>query len=76
MAVARFPFRSLRDWFAFLEEKGDIVHNKEEVDIWGDVASISGKIVRTDGPAVIHENIKGFPTWRLSPQATLGFECG
>jgi UbiD family decarboxylase len=65
MAVARFPFRSLRDWFAFLEEKGDIVHNKEEVDIWGDVAAISGKIARTDGPAVIHENIKGFPTWRL-----------
>jgi len=62
---ASFPFKSLRDWIAFLEEKGDIVHNKEEVDIWGDVAAISRKIGRTNGPAVIYENIKGYPKWRL-----------
>ena len=52
MTVKGFPFKSLRDWLTFLDEQGDIVHNREEVDIWGDVAAISRKIARTNGSAV------------------------
>ena len=65
MTTNGFPFRSLRDWISFLDRQGDIVHNKEEVDIWGEVAAISSKIAQVDGPAVIYENIKGFPGWKL-----------
>ncbi|HVO65986.1 MAG TPA: UbiD family decarboxylase [Syntrophales bacterium] len=60
-----FPYRSLREWLAFLDGQGDLVHNKREVDIRGEVAAISRNIARTDGSAVVHENIKGYPNWRL-----------
>jgi len=60
-----FPYRSLRDWLSFLDAQVDLVHNNKEIDIRGEVAAISRKIAYTDGPAVIHENIKGYPNWRL-----------
>lgn len=58
-------FESLRDWITFLEQQGDLARNKEEVNIWGDISAISRKIARTDGPAVLHENIEGYPGWRV-----------
>jgi UbiD family decarboxylase len=65
MSADGFPFKSLGAWIAFLENQGDIVHNKQEVSIWGDIAAISRKIAGSDGPAVIHENIGGYPGWRM-----------
>ncbi|HDG98019.1 MAG TPA: UbiD family decarboxylase [Desulfobacterales bacterium] len=63
--MGSFPFKSLREWMEFLEEKGELVRNKEEVDIWGDISAISRKIAREGGPAIIHENIQGYPGWRV-----------
>jgi len=64
--MAEFPFRSLRDWIEFLESKGQLVRNKVEVDLRdGDVATISRRIRETNGPAVIHENVKGYPGWNI-----------
>lgn len=63
--MAAVKYRSLRDWIEFLEKQGDLVRNKEEVDIWGEISTISYKIGQTDGPAVLHENIKGYPGWRV-----------
>jgi len=60
-----FPFRDLRQWMSKLEAAGDLVRNRTEVDIRGDVAVISRKIARTEGPAVLHENIMGYPGWRI-----------
>lgn len=60
-----FPFRDLRDWMHFLDEQGDLVKNQTEVDIRGEVAVISRKIARTSGPAILHENVKGYPGWRI-----------
>jgi UbiD family decarboxylase len=55
----------MRDWIEFLEEKGELVHNNLEVDLRGEIAAISRKICETQGKAVIHENIKGYPGWRI-----------
>ena len=63
--MGKFPFRSLRDWVEFLEERNDLLRNKEEVDIWGDISTISHETARKDGSAVIHENVRGYPKWRV-----------
>ncbi|OPY65832.1 MAG: 3-octaprenyl-4-hydroxybenzoate carboxy-lyase [Syntrophorhabdus sp. PtaU1.Bin050] len=63
--MSKFPYRDLREWFAFLDEQGDLVHVKKEIDMKGEVAAISRKIAQVDGAAVVFENIKGYPNWRL-----------
>ncbi len=60
-----FPFRDLREWMNYLDEQGDLVRNKTEVDLRGEVAAISRKIARTNGPAILHEHITGYPGWRV-----------
>jgi len=63
--MSQFPFKSLRDWIDFLKERGQLVENKEDVDLRGEVAAISRKIALTNGPAVVHHRIKGYPGWRI-----------
>jgi UbiD family decarboxylase len=63
--MAEFPFKSLRDWMKFLEDKEELVHNKTEVNLEVDVSAIAYKACRESAPAVIHENIKGYPGWRV-----------
>ena len=61
----KYPFYSLRDWMEFLEEKGDLVKNDKQVLIEGDIAAVSWKIAKNDGPAVIHNDIRDYPGWRI-----------
>lgn len=63
--MAVFPYRSLREWIEFLEEQGQLVRIKDEVDILGDVSAIAKKATLTRGPGVLMENIKGYPGWRI-----------
>jgi UbiD family decarboxylase len=59
-----YPFRSLRDWISFLEEKGDIAQNRESITVDGDMVVLSRRTASTDGPALLHSNIDGYPGWR------------
>jgi 4-hydroxy-3-polyprenylbenzoate decarboxylase len=70
--MKEFPFLSLRDWISFLEERGDIVHNKVEVDLRGDVSAIAKLGTVKNAPPIIHENIKGYPDWRIASNLFLG----
>ena len=63
--MSGFPFHSLREFIAYLDSQGRLVRNSVEVDLRGEVAAISRKIGLTDGPAVLHESIKGYPGWQL-----------
>ena len=63
--MAKFPFKNLREWIEFLEKNSDLARNKEEVILKGEVATISQRIARVGGKAVLHENIKGYPGWRI-----------
>jgi len=70
--MPEFPFRSMREWLDFLDSKGELIHNKEEVDLTGDVSAISYKACRTGEGAIIHENIQGYPGWRIASNTLLG----
>ena len=77
--MAQFPFKSLRAWLDFLEEKGLLVHNKEEVDIKGDISAIARKLSqignkRGSSPAVVHENVRGYPGWRVATSTLNTYE--
>lgn len=63
--MSEFPFKSLRDWIDYLKQGGQLVENDEEVDLRGELAAISQKIALTEGPAVLHNKIKGYPGWRI-----------
>ena len=58
-------FRALRDWISFLEKNEQLVHNKAEVDLRGEISAISQRISLLNGPAVLHHNIRGYPGWSL-----------
>jgi len=60
-----YPFYSLRDWVEFLDKKGDLVQNNEQISIEGDIAAVSWKIAKNDGPAVIHNNVEDYPGWKV-----------
>lgn len=63
--MAPFPFFSLRDWIEFLQEGGQLVKNEEEVDLRGEVATISRMIARFGSEAVLHQRVKGYPGWQV-----------
>jgi 4-hydroxy-3-polyprenylbenzoate decarboxylase len=49
----------VREFIAFLEQKGELVRVKREVDPILEVNQILDKLARTGGPAVLFENVKG-----------------
>ena len=61
----KFPFKSLEDWIAFLESKGQIIRNSKEVELRNEISAISKKVSQTQGPAVLHNNILGYPGWHI-----------
>jgi len=63
--MGNYPFKSLREWIEFLKERGDIVYNADEVNIWGDISAISREVARKEGPAIVHENIRGYQGWKV-----------
>ncbi len=61
----KFPFKSLEDWIAFLESKKQIIRNSKEVEVRNEISAISKKVAQTQGPAVLHDNILGYPGWHI-----------
>jgi len=72
--MAEFPFRSLRDWLEYLDSRGELVHNKQEVNLTEDISAISYKACQRGQQPVIHENIRGYPGWRIASNTMLGRE--
>jgi len=56
------PFRDLREFISKLDETGDLVTVKEEVDWDLEVAAISRRVYEMSGPALLFENIRDYPT--------------
>ncbi len=61
----KFPFKDLRSWIEFLESKGQVIYNSREVEVRHEISAICKKVSQTPGPAVLHENISGYPGWRI-----------
>ncbi|NIO07681.1 MAG: UbiD family decarboxylase [Deltaproteobacteria bacterium] len=58
-------FEDLRSYLSYLEEQGQLLRVKDEVDPKFDVAAGIRKTSDVKGPALLFENVKGFPNWRL-----------
>ena len=58
-------FEDLRGFLSHLEEQGQLLRVKEEVDVKYDIAAGIRKTSDIEGPALLFENVKGFPGWRV-----------
>ena len=50
----------LRDFIALLEQRGELVRIKQEVDPYLEMTEISDRTLRAKGPALLFENPKGY----------------
>lgn len=61
----KFPAKSLEEWIEVLDSQGALIQNDREVDLRNEVSSIAKKTSQTQGPAVLHDQIHGYPEWRV-----------
>ena len=57
--------KSLEEWINYLDSKGQLIRNDREVETRNEISAISKKIAQTQGSAVLHTNISGYPGWRI-----------
>ena len=53
------PPADLRDWIALLEREGELVRVDAEVDADLEITEINDRVVKSGGPALLFENVKG-----------------
>ena len=53
------PTKDLREWIALLEREGELVRVTAEVDPDLEITEITDRVVKSDGPALLFENVKG-----------------
>src|SRR3954469_10115947 len=53
------PPRDLRDWIALLEREGELVRIGAEVDPELEITEVTDRTVKSSGPALLFENVKG-----------------
>jgi len=54
-------FKSLNDCVRFLENQGELVRVKEEIDPDLEMAEVTRRVFQNEGPALFFENIKASP---------------
>lgn len=52
-------FRNLKEFIAFLEERGQIAFIEQEVDPELEITEITDRVVKSSGPALYFKNVKG-----------------
>lgn len=63
---AYVPYGDFRDYLRLLEERGLLKRVKAEVDPKLEIGAICVKSLRMKGPALLFENIKGYPGGKLA----------
>jgi 2,5-furandicarboxylate decarboxylase 1 len=58
-------FEDLRSFLTYLESQGQLLHVKDEVGVKYEIAAGMRKTSDTEGPALLFENVKDFPGWRV-----------
>ncbi|MEH6445376.1 MAG: 4-hydroxy-3-polyprenylbenzoate decarboxylase [Oceanospirillaceae bacterium] len=53
-------YKDLRDFIAMLEERGELVRIKQEIDPYLEMTEISDRTLKAKGPALLFENPKGY----------------
>ena len=60
-----FPFKSLRDFLHYLEERGELLRIKGQVDPRWEMGFIHKQLHIKGGPALLYEDVKGQPGWQV-----------
>ena len=55
-------FRDLRDFIAFLEDKGELRRIRTPVSCELEITEIADRTVKSGGPALLFENVSGYET--------------
>src|SRR3970040_625977 len=58
-------FEDLRGFLAHLESQGQLLRVNQPVDVKYEIAAGMRKTSDIEGPALLFENIKGYPGWRV-----------
>ena len=58
-------FEDIRSFLTYLENQGQLLRVKDEVGIKYEIAAGMRKTSDIEGPALLFENIKGYPSWRV-----------
>lgn len=58
--------KDFRGYLDYLEENGKLLKVKQEVDVRHEIAAGIRKVSDIDGPALLFENVKGYPGWRVA----------
>src|ERR1051325_3553901 len=58
-------FEDLRGYLGHLEERGQLKRVADEVDTKYDIAAGIRKTSDIEGPALLYENVRNFPGWRV-----------
>ncbi|MGZ8436728.1 MAG: hypothetical protein ACXW6T_21870 [Candidatus Binatia bacterium] len=58
-------FDDLRDFLAHLEDLGQLKLVKDEVSVKHEIAAGMRKTSDIEGPALLFENVKNYPDWRV-----------
>tara|TARA_B100000315_G_C14557109_1_gene578715 strand:- start:417 stop:1817 length:1401 start_codon:yes stop_codon:yes gene_type:complete len=56
------PYKDFREFLDFLEKKGELKTCQKEVDTEIEIAKITDKSSKVEGPAILFTNVKGFDT--------------
>ena len=58
--------KDFRGYLDYLEKTGKLLRVKKKVDVKHEIAAGIRKTSDNDGPALVFENIKGYPGWRVA----------
>ena len=59
-------YQDFRDFLNLLEKNGKLVRVQREVDTRFEIAAGIRKVSDIDGPALLYENIRNYPGWRIA----------
>lgn len=60
------PIDGLREYLLWLESRSELVKVKDELSPLLEIPCFLRKVMYKQGPAVLFENVKGFPGWRVA----------
>lgn len=60
--MANINYKDLREFIAMLEQRGELVRIRAEVDPHLEMTEIADRTLRAEGPALLFENPKGYDT--------------
>ena len=59
-------YENFRDFLNLLESNGKLLRVRKEVDTRFDIAAGIRKVSDIDGPALLYENVRNYPGWRVA----------